>query len=99
MEEKHLYRNIKLVNDSAIRKNTGFDLVEFSGKEDLPKGTATDIFKISKDTTILELRKSAAEYVSLPIEQTKLWIMNMRKNRTSRPDAVLDSSMDSSSIL
>lgn len=105
-EDRHLYLNVKLLNNDIIKTHHGLDLSD--GNLNLSLGnTAFFTSKFRKDMTYKELKvvcylsqmEIAEKWLGVSEEQIRLWPLSTRQNKTIRPDNALNSNCNSQSLL
>ncbi|CAG8730823.1 21837_t:CDS:10, partial [Racocetra persica] len=83
-KERHLYLTIKIVTLATFERHQGFDLVNFDDRQysisEVPQ------FKVLKSETYRTLKTMVSQQVGIPYEQTRLWILVNRPNKTVRLD-------------
>ncbi|CAG8779078.1 16709_t:CDS:10, partial [Racocetra persica] len=84
-EERHLYLSIKVVVPATFERHQGFDLANFDDQQysisEVPQ------FKVLKSEAYRTLKTMVAQKIGIPSEQTRLWVLVNRPNKTVRPDA------------
>ncbi|KAI9349064.1 putative ubiquitin-specific processing protease 21 [Obelidium mucronatum] len=97
-EEAHLYVNTKVLLEDHVLKHRGFDLCNFENKAYPITPVLTMRFK--KDETFAGFKEAVIKEIGggVTVDRLSVWTLVGRQNKTVRPDTLLNSSDDNTTL-
>ncbi|KAI9136495.1 putative ubiquitin-specific processing protease 21 [Paraphysoderma sedebokerense] len=96
--ERHLYLEVKLVDDECMKNHEGLDLVNFDFKE---FGLSPLLYqnKVEKaKMTWGGFKELFSQETGIDLSQVRFWVFTPRQNKTLRPDTILGPEADNMTI-
>lgn len=91
MAEKHLYMQLRLLDEKSVREYQGFDLCP-------AEGGVGNLRKVAKALKFGELKDLLAEQYGISVEKLRVWNFYRRQNQTERPENPIPNAADDKTL-